>query len=204
MLVKEKTVKSKNVKINSIYKNMFVELFYPKELRRLIEKYRKEGTLNETIVKKLRKNIYVGVTVCSILFWILSYKLSFYWLVILFFLTLFLIKQEIHGIFYRNIAPYVNGNKVKAKVIKSGIGGKAGNFLYVLYELTTYDSKIMVNCQAVVTPSYTLKRNKLTKEDSIPQKGQTYFIYQSNLDKSKGMPDIKFFKENYSLTTSIL
>ena len=56
MLVKEKTVKSKNVKINSIYKNMFVELFYPKELRRLIEKYRKEGTLNETIVKKLRKN----------------------------------------------------------------------------------------------------------------------------------------------------
>ncbi len=100
---------------------MFVELFYPKDLRRFIEKYRREGTLNETVVKKLRKHIYVGVTACVIFLWILSYKLELHWLIILFFLLLLLIKREIHEIFYRNIIPYVKRKKIKVKILKWGI-----------------------------------------------------------------------------------
>jgi hypothetical protein len=65
-----------------------VELFYPKELRRLVKKYSKEGTLNEEIVKKLRRNIYAGVAACSIAFWIFLDELNFFWLVSLFLLAL--------------------------------------------------------------------------------------------------------------------
>jgi len=200
---------------------MFVELFYPKELRRLVEKYRREGTLNEIIVKKLRKHIYVGVTVCSIAFWIFLNELNFFWLVSLFFIALLLIKWETHKTFYRNIVPYVNGKRIKAKVLESGIWGHTPGYLYAVYELNS--AKIYCK-NAGITRSYRNALDELSKKESVlnkdkvgsiskmrsfieiapNKKGETCFIYQSNLDKSKGMPDIEFFKENYSLTTSVL
>lgn len=202
---------------------MFVELFYPKELRRLVEKYRREGILNETIVKKLRRNIYAGVTACSILLCFLLNELNSYWLVSLFFLALLLIKRDIHKIFNRNIVPYVNGKRIKVKVLESGIWGHHPGCLYAVYEL---DSTEIYCKYAGITRSYKdeleelLKKERVLNEDKVGfiskmrsatlieitpyQKGEICFIYQSNLDKSKGMPDIKFFKENYSLTTSVL
>ena len=142
---------------------------------------------------------------------------------ILFFLVLLLIKWEAHKTFYSKIAPYVNGKRIKVKVLESGIWGHNPGCLYAVYEL----NGTKIYCKyAEITRLYkdeledllkkerVLNKNKvgfiskmrsLTLIEITPyQKGEICFIYQSNLDESKGMPDIKFFKENYSLTTSIL
>lgn len=186
-------------------KRKFVELFYPQELIRIANKFRQEGTLNKETLWQLDKNIYIsffGGFFFFILFWL---KIGFLLSAILFFLLVKMIKREIKQNFDKNIVPYVNGMKVKVKVVQSGIYGVylCHNILRVSYESidspgTTFD------CEAVMKASYLLRRDILPKEENIPQKDQICFVYQSNLDKTKVMPDIKFFKETYSLTTSII
>jgi hypothetical protein len=199
MLVKEKTVKSKNVKTNSIYKNMFVELFYPKELRRLIEKYRKEGTLNDVAVRNINKVIYyysIFYFISSLIFIAFSdhsensIKIIGITLLLLFPL---LTKHDVHKLFYKQMAPYVLGKRIEARFVK------AVHYIRGRGWIATYESmeKQNIVCKVGVTIAH-------FKEEGWPKENQITHIYQSKFNKNKGMPDIKFFKKNYSLTISIL
>jgi hypothetical protein len=193
MLVKEKTVKSKNVKTNSIYKNMFVELFYPKELRRLIEKYRKEGTLNEVALSNINKMIKKSAIIGLIIFILFISESLFAF--IFFSISIFSTWIDFHLFTRKRIYyPYSFGQLTKVRV-------------KTVTKYAVFTGKIKLVCEnletsekLIIGPLYGTfweKNINLKKDDLVN-------VWYSAKCKKYAMPDIFSLKLNYSLTTSIL
>ena len=172
---------------------MLIELLWPKELKKLIKKYKDEGTLNEVAIKNIEEITYryfLAFAIASLMFIFASkYKIGISLLVF----SPLLIKIDLHRMFYNQFAPYILGKKTKAKFKK--ITTSYGHGFWATYEIFS-KKKIFCRILGPGTSKY--------KMQPFPKKNQMAYVYQSNKHKNKGMPDIQFYKQKCSLTTSIL
>ena len=97
---------------------------------------------------------------------------------------------------YKNIfksANYIYGRKIKVKFIKM--------------TCSIYRSRVRSFCKTKEGKKILCNLNNFISNKMISnwpeKKGQEVYIYQSNINKSKGMPDIKEFKK-LVITTAIL
>lgn len=96
---------------------MITELFYPKEMKELIAKYRAEGTLNEEAVKHFNRNSYTCIVVCIVAA-ILLYSSNHLIGIAFIIATPLLAFYENKRLFEKNILAYSYGKKTKLHVEK--------------------------------------------------------------------------------------
>jgi hypothetical protein len=171
---------------------MLMELFWPKDLKKLVKKYKDEGTLNEVAMRNIEKTTYNHLAIIVIVALIFIFNAEYKIGVPLLIFSPLLAKFDLHRIFYNRFAPYVLGKRVEAMFVKIGSEGLGGGWR-AIYKLP---SKKRIVCNAGPRFGFEIQ--------SWPKKNQMTHVYQSDIHKHKGMPDILFFKQNYSLTTSIL
>jgi hypothetical protein len=171
---------------------MFIELLWPKDLKKLVKKYHNEGNINDVAVKNIKNATYKYLVVMVIFALILIFTSEVKGGVIL-LLTPLVVKFDLHRIFYNQIEPYVLGKRVEARFVE------VTHYLRNRGWEAIYEKN---NGMKIICKVGTTVVN--FKEDGWPKKNQITYIYQSNLNKSKGMPDIQYFKQKCSLTTSIL
>lgn len=173
---------------------MFVELFYPKELRRLVEKCRNDGTLNEVAVRNINRMIRIGTIMGLVVFVLFISKplIAFLFLIISVFSTwidFYLINTR-ERLYY----PYYFGELIKVRV-------------KTVTKYATFYGKIKLVCEDLKTSEMVIigplhgrsweKEINLKKDDIIN-------VWRNTKCKKYAMPDIDSLKLNYSLTTSIL
>jgi len=98
---------------------MIAELFWPKEMKELVKKYRDEGTLNEEAVRGFNKGIHQSGAIIGLLFFflLLGFGVSFFYSSILLILIMitsgFLQATDMSR---KYVIPYTIGNKERAKL----------------------------------------------------------------------------------------
>lgn len=170
---------------------MILELFWPKELKELVKKYRDEGTLNEEAVKFLKCLTYKYYAISLIIIAILFFTKQFIASMVLLSLTPFFTWFDLKNLFYNQIEPYA-GKKITAKFmsIKIYYAGRQR----INYESTNDGKKII--CNIGTKPDL--------KQDDWPEPHQIITVYQSKTNTNRSMPDIGYLKQKYSLTNHIL
>jgi len=170
---------------------MIAELFWPKEMKELVKKYRAEGTCNEEAVRYVNKAIWKHISIFLIIAFMLLTTSEVMAAGILFLLTPLFVWFDIRNLFRKQMLPYIEGKKTDvefARVIRYYAGKQKVIFLS--------KNKERIICCLNHKPN-------LRKED-FPDTGQIVSIYQNNQAKHNAMPDIDYLKEKYSLTTTIL
>jgi len=106
--------------------NPIAELFWPKEMKELVKKYRAEGTCNEEAVKIYKKQIY-AIFIFGVVFLLLltTGGLAVYWYLIFASISPILVRVITSRYVNRYIIPYTVGKKEKGKVqfVKKDIFG---------------------------------------------------------------------------------
>lgn len=167
-----------------------LEIFWPKKMRRLVGKYKENGTLNHKAVEKFNRYISGHLTfmfyLAVILFAVSPNKL---WVLIIFIVPIFA-KIDGYSHFKRHFLPY-EGKKVKGKI--TGVEWRlygGGQVIHYQPEGGAYEASALGG-------SVSLK-----KEDT-PEVGEEMAFYEFHQGTSRGaMPDIHYLNEIYSLSTS--
>jgi len=174
--------------------NPIAELFWPKEMKELVKKYRAEGTCNEEAVRYVNKAIWKHISIFLIIAFMLLTTSEVMAAGILFLLTPLFVWFDIRNLFRKQMAAYVCGRRALATVKNVGIS---------LYGTQKIKYKLEPNEKTVLSFIFIGSKPRLDKKD-IPQKGAEFSIYYDPDNQYRAMPDIDYLKEKYSLTTTIL
>lgn len=170
---------------------MLTEVFWPKEMKELVTKYRAEGTLKEEAVHNLNKNIKKHFAVGCVLALVMGMAASFWVGLIILIVTPFAVKFDIYCIFKNQIGVYSFGRKEMATVKSFGVSLHGTQLLR--YEITSGSEKLSGRMWIGAVP-------RIKKED-YPQKGDVIPVFFDRNQRYKAMPDIGYLNHHYSLNT---
>jgi len=174
---------------------MIAELFWPKEMKELVKKYRAEGTCNEEAVRYVNKAIILGIII-ALLFGGLFFRYGFYIWVTILLIVVLATKVEACRLFRRQMGAYAYGREVDVivrKVIARSHGSSRS--VSITCELKEEARKIVI-----VGPIRGIVWNK----KYFPVEGGGTSIYYDSTEKYPPLPNIKTLKQKCSLTTAIL
>ena len=168
---------------------MLAELFYPKELKKIIADLRAENDLNEEAYSLLQYQIYLRLILMPLLAILFFYHLKQHEASIVAIILLLGIWYDMHRYYKSYIGSYILGQRKEALVIKQ----VPMTFLRkkILAEDITTGKNIVIG-----------PLREFWKNPKCPQSGTKIFYYQDNQEHFKPMPDIDFIKKRYCLSNS--
>jgi hypothetical protein len=169
----------------------FFELFWSKEMKQLVEKYRKEGTLNEEAVRYFNNSVrgYLIIFIFISIFFLANSELII-GLTFLICCPLF-VWFDLRNIFKNNMASYCFGKKIIATVTKVGGGLYGTRRIVVIGE----DSKKHV---------IKLTRGAKTPDKKLPIEGDKVEVFIDEKGKYGSTLNMDYLTTIYSLKTRIL
>ena len=177
---------------------MFLELFWPKEMKELVKKYRKEGNLNEEAVKNINKLFWISFLILICLA-IIPFELGLdnfnrYFYLIIVVVSFFWTKYSVNHAVNQRIIPYTIGNQARGSVRfikKDPFGVDSSIFRYSLgYE---YEGK-----------NFILKNITNFQKEYIETKGGALDVLVNPNNNSYVSPNFPEWHKRYSLTTKII
>jgi len=131
---------------------MIAELFYPRELKRLIKDLNAEGALNESALKKLNAFFYFYFVPLSIAaFGFVIFEGMIFVSIVSFILSTVYAAYHLRFMFYHDVLPYLEGEIIMGEVVEKHNSGLQGIYS-VLYRF---------QCQGE------LKKRKLTCDNNV-------------------------------------
>ncbi len=171
---------------------MILELFWPREVKELIAKYREEGTLNEEavrLIKRTSRGYLILFAFISAIFIVTSEPVI--GISILLLSPLF-VRFDCNNLFKNQIATYCYGKTIKARVEKVGIG-LYGTQRIVVSDLENKTDHVIKLSRSSISPNKELPSVGDIVEVNIDPNGQ----YGATLN-------ISHLKQKHSLTTKIV
>lgn len=173
---------------------MLTELFWPKEMKELVAKYRTEGTLNKPAVHNMndniRKHLIIGFTLSLIMFFAASYEIG----ILIAIAVPIVVKMDIYSLFKRQIAVYSIGEKMTATVKSFGTG---------LYGTQLMNYEVHAEPKSFAGRMWIGNAPRL-KEEDYPARGDSMAVFFDKKGKYKAMPDIDYLKQCYCLNINNL
>lgn len=166
---------------------MFLELFWPKEIKKIIAEFKTNGNLNEEAVEHLRKLTKKHFIIGIILAMVLSFAANLLVGLAILCLLPFIVWFDTKSIFAREFSSYVKGVRTKVIVTFSGISLYGSQNIWC----KTPDSEKKFRIRICSKPKFNPK--------CFPKKGDEIYIYHSNLSQNIAMPDIEELNRKYSL-----
>lgn len=163
---------------------MIAELFYPKQLKRVVSDLRARGDLNERALEKINRLCfsYIFLTVLLVFSSYLIFENIWTTLIIVIFAPFF-ISWDINREFRQKFAPYVLGKKIKSLFVKKS-SFRYGNKFYF--------------SNLGKTKKFITAELKERVDDNYEIKNQNIYLH----DDKYIMPDFKSIKNTYCLSKS--
>ncbi len=169
---------------------MFLELFWPKEIKELVAKYRAEDTLNEESVEYLNMVIRRNLILWIIIFFVFILLSLPFLAIALLLLSPLSTWFDVRNSFRRQMTSYAYGEKIEVLVTYAGSSLYGTQMIWC----RTLDSNKKIRIVIATKPKISLQ--------DFPKEGQKIFVYQDKEYRYKAMPDIDYLKRKYSLTTT--
>ncbi len=175
----------------------------PREMLRLIEKYEAEGTLNQNAIqylsRKVKKNASI-IAAISAIFYICDHTNVWLSMALIFSLP-FMVRYDFRNTFRNHIAVYSFGHKVDTTVVSFRLKYPANQVIYGIQYIECRLNPISGE-MAKSIPISLDAAPKMPKE-ICPQAGDSLSVFYDPTEKYMSMPDIKFLKDLFSLTTQV-
>jgi hypothetical protein len=172
---------------------MILELFWPKEMRELVNKCHEEGTLNDEAVNAANFIVKCALGGAAIIV-ILFVNTNMIFGVAVSCVLLLGCKWEMKPDYFRPMCiPYSQGSLLEANVLLTSSCGGIQNKIKV-------DCNV-INSNEIITIGPV--RANIWKKASLPQKGDTIMVWV-DMESKQAMPDIDYIKQKYSLNSNLL
>ena len=178
---------------------MIEEVFYPRDLRRLVSRLRKEDNLNKNALKILNNQVRILLFGCFFVSAITILELEWDGLVIslaLFSALLLIQRPLLQRTFCNSMASYLFGQK------KTGIVMRA-YFVYPTLPMKILKVKNIEDNSIVKMGPYPQWNNRVYGLGQGPLKGDKVIFFQADDPRYKPVPDNKEIRSLYCLSKSL-
>ncbi len=170
---------------------MITELFYPKELKTVIADLRAKDDLNEGAMKELNYQIRARLALFFVLasIFLLAGGGLISWIVLCVIFVAFC--WDIYIYYESFLSPYLNGFHQKVEILE------------IIFR---YPLRVQFICKSSTDQSsFTIgPLQRFEKPLEYPKIGSTIYVYWDEGRNKKAMPDIRFFKNKFCLSKTIL
>ena len=173
---------------------MFAYYFYPKELKEIVKDLSNKNDLNDEAIKTLNSNLIIYFSMYTILVIVFFVNFSFYGFLFLsitfFLLTALFVNFSIKNTFLNEMASFLYGKKLNAKVVQCYRRPRSG-----LGDIKVYIEEIKK--EVFIGPFYRGRRN-----ENYPKKDELIEIIYSEGENFRPVINKPQFAKSFSLSKS--